>query len=58
MKCGRVVLSLLVDSSVWIAYFNGVINVQTDYLHRALAQEPLLVGDLILVEVLDRKSVV
>ncbi len=45
-------MSLLIDSSVWIAYFNGVISAQTDYLHRVLAQEPLLVGDLILAEVL------
>lgn len=45
-------MSLLVDSSVWIDYFNGVINPQTDYLHGVLGQEVIWVGDLILAEVL------
>lgn len=45
-------MSLLVDSSVWIAYFNGVLTAQTDYLNKALSQEPIVVGDLILAEVL------
>lgn len=45
-------MSLLVDSSVWIAYFNGVIIAETDYLHKALGQEPIVIGDLILTEVL------
>lgn len=43
---------LLVDTSVWIDYFNGVINPQTDYLDEILGLEPIGVGDLILVEVL------
>jgi predicted nucleic acid-binding protein len=43
---------LLVDSSVWIDYFNGVLSAQTDTLHAALAQRELLVGDIILAEVL------
>ena len=43
---------ILVDSSVWIAYFNGEINPQTDWLHSALGREIIIVGDLILVEVL------
>ncbi len=43
---------LVVDSTVWIDYFNGVINSQTDYLHQVLDQRPILVGDLILAEVL------
>jgi predicted nucleic acid-binding protein len=43
---------LLVDSSVWIDYFNGAVTPQTDYLDKALAHEPVLVGDLILTEVL------
>lgn len=43
---------LLVDSSVWIDYFNGVKNAQTDYLDRVVDQVPILVGDLILAEVL------
>ena len=43
---------LLVDSSVWIDYFNGVVTPQTDYLHAAMAQREILVGDIILGEVL------
>jgi hypothetical protein len=43
---------ILVDSSVWIGYFNGEINPQTDWLHSALGREIIIVGDLILVEVL------
>ncbi|MBX3055071.1 MAG: PIN domain nuclease [Anaerolineae bacterium] len=45
-------MSLLVDSSVWIDYFNGVITPETDYLHRALGQEMIFTGDLIFAEVL------
>ena len=43
---------LLVDSSVWIDYFNGVASPQTNYLHEALTQQEILVGDIILAEVL------
>ena len=43
---------LVVDSSVWIAYFNGERSPETDYLHAALGRQPILVGDLMLVEVL------
>lgn len=43
---------ILVDSSVWIGYFNGNINPQTDWLHFALGKEVIIVGDLILAEVL------
>lgn len=43
---------LVVDSSVWIDYFNGLENSQTDFLHRVLDKVPVLVGDLILAEVL------
>lgn len=43
---------LFVDSSVWIDYFNGLENPQTHFLHRALDQVPILVGDLVLAEVL------
>ena len=42
----------LVDSSVWIGYFNGVATPQTDRLDAALGHEPLCLGDLILCEVL------
>lgn len=43
---------LVVDSTVWIDYFNGIENPQTDYLDRVADQAPILVGDLILAEVL------
>ena len=43
---------ILVDSSVWIAYFNGKINPQTDWLDSALGKEIIIVGDIILAEVL------
>jgi len=43
---------ILVDSSVWIDYFRGVITPQTERLDVLLGIEPLAVGDLILVEVL------
>ena len=43
---------ILVDSSVWIDYFRGVVTPQTDKLDDLLGSEPLAVGDLILTEVL------
>jgi predicted nucleic acid-binding protein len=43
---------ILVDSTVWIDYFNGVHTPQTDLLDRLLPVQPILVGDLILGEVL------
>ena len=43
---------IMVDSSVWIDYFTGVVNKQTDILDNTLGQEPVAVGDLILTEVL------
>ena len=43
---------ILVDSSVWIEYFNGKINPQTDWLDAALGKEVIIVGDIILAEVL------
>jgi predicted nucleic acid-binding protein len=43
---------ILVDSSVWIGYFNGKINPQTDWLDSVLGREIIIVGDLILAEVL------
>jgi len=45
-------LALLVDSSVWIDYFNGDDTSQTNYLDQALGQIEIVVGDLILTEVL------
>ncbi|MCC7117439.1 MAG: PIN domain nuclease [Anaerolineales bacterium] len=43
---------LIVDTSVWVDYFNGVKNSQTDYLDIVLDKAPILIGDLILSEVL------
>ena len=43
---------ILVDSSVWIDYFNGQATRETDYLHRLLGNDVAATGDLILVEVL------
>jgi predicted nucleic acid-binding protein len=43
---------ILVDSSVWIDYFNGIITAQTERLDSLLGREPLAIGDLILTEVL------
>lgn len=43
---------LIVDTSVWVDYFNGIENPQTDYLHTNVDRTPILIGDLILAEVL------
>lgn len=43
---------ILVDSTVWIDYFNGAVTPQTDFLDRALGWRFLGVGDLIHTEVL------
>jgi predicted nucleic acid-binding protein len=43
---------IVVDSSVWIDYFNGRPTVQADALHGLLGERPVIVGDLILTEVL------
>jgi len=43
---------IVVDSSVWIDYFNGRATPQTDLLDRLLGLEPLAIGDIILTEVL------
>jgi hypothetical protein len=43
---------ILVDSSVWIDYFNGTITPQTGKLDSLLGRQPLAIGDLILAEVL------
>ncbi len=43
---------IVVDSSVWIAYFNGAVTRETDLLDELLGTEPIVIGDLILAEVL------
>lgn len=43
---------ILVDTSVWIDYFNGVSTWQTDLLDTYLSNIPVIIGDLILIEIL------
>jgi predicted nucleic acid-binding protein len=43
---------ILVDSSVWIGYFNGRSTPGTRKLDELLGREELAIGDLILMEVL------
>ena len=43
---------ILDDSSVWINYFNGISNWQTDLLDNYLSNTLIVIGDLILTEVL------
>jgi predicted nucleic acid-binding protein len=43
---------ILVDSSVWVDYFRGVITPQTEILDGLLGHEPLAIGDLTVAEVL------
>jgi len=43
---------IVVDSSVWIDYFNGKITKQTSLLYSLLGSELIVIGDLILIEVL------
>ena len=43
---------ILVDSSVWVDYFNGTKSHETDFLDTTLGAEPVAIGDLILTEVL------
>jgi predicted nucleic acid-binding protein len=43
---------ILVDSSVWIDYFNGITTAPVEKLNQLLIRERLATGDLILTEVL------
>jgi predicted nucleic acid-binding protein len=43
---------ILVDSSVWIAHLRGSLTPATAKLEAAVNFEPILVGDLILLEIL------
>jgi predicted nucleic acid-binding protein len=43
---------ILVDSSVWIDYFNGHKTWQTNLLDNLLSDVPIIIGDLILAEIL------
>jgi predicted nucleic acid-binding protein len=43
---------ILVDTSVWIDYFNGQITPETTALDKLLSQEEIIMCDIILAEVL------
>ena len=43
---------ILVDTSVWIDYFNGNDTPQVEILDRALGKQEVAVGDLITLEIL------
>ncbi len=43
---------ILVDTSIWIDYFNGQISLETTILDEILGVERILMGDIILAEVL------
>lgn len=43
---------ILVDTSVWINYFNGAQSWQVDLFHTILSEESVLIGDIILAEIL------
>lgn len=43
---------MLVDTSVWIDYFNGIANAHTDLLDSALLDGNVVIGDLIFLEIL------
>ena len=43
---------ILVDSSVWIDFFNGTVCAETDKLNEILGIQEVVIGDLILAEVL------
>jgi predicted nucleic acid-binding protein len=43
---------VIVDTTVWIDYFRGVVNPETDWVHAELERQRLGLTDLILCEVL------
>jgi predicted nucleic acid-binding protein len=43
---------IFVDSSVWVDYFNGKHTLETNCLDQLLGQEPVGLGDIVLIEVL------
>ncbi|MCP4715102.1 MAG: PIN domain nuclease [Deltaproteobacteria bacterium] len=43
---------ILIDTSVWIDYFNGTNTWQTNLVDNLLSDVPVIMGDLILAEIL------
>jgi len=43
---------IVVDTSVWVDYFNGESTPETEILDRLLGDEAIAIGDLILLEIL------
>lgn len=43
---------IIVDTSVWIDYFNGKLSEETDSLDKMLGNQEIFLGDLILTEIL------
>jgi len=43
---------IVVDSSVWIDFFNGVSSPEVERLDRTIGKDLIVVGDLVLTEVL------
>jgi predicted nucleic acid-binding protein len=43
---------ILVDSTVWIDFFNGRKNTETSLLDEALSSDTICIGDIILAEML------
>jgi len=43
---------IIVDTSVWIDYFNGTENKETDLLDATLIDGTVVIGDIIFLEIL------
>ena len=43
---------ILADTSIWIDFFNGKITAETNFLDNALAEGNVIIGDLIMLEIL------
>ena len=47
---------IIADTSVWIDYFNGTVNEETNILDSALESGEVAIGDLIFLEILPENS--
>ncbi len=48
----NLIATIIVDSSVWIDYFNGIVTAHTDLLDTLLSQSKVGITDIIFMEVL------